>query len=68
MSTLEAAPVACSLTPKDYRQRIARMRDLTRDVLRNHEREDLTLRLYYAVTREAASPRWSATRRSAVRS
>ena len=48
MSTLEAAPVACSLTPQDYRQRIARMRDLTRDALLNHEREDLTLRLYYA--------------------
>jgi hypothetical protein len=48
MTMTEAPPIACTLAPGAYRDRIAWIGDLTRDALRSHERRDLVLDLRYA--------------------
>jgi hypothetical protein len=44
----EPAPVACSLGPGDFRQRLAWIADLNRDALRAQHRDGLRLELTYA--------------------
>ncbi len=44
------APIACTLSIGDYRQRLAEIAVLARDALRSHERDGLVLRLKYAAT------------------
>jgi hypothetical protein len=41
-------PVACTLSPADYRSRLAEIAALSRDALRHVERRGLTLDLRYA--------------------
>jgi hypothetical protein len=41
-------PVACTLTPNAFKERIAWIASLTHDALRSHERRDLVLDLRYA--------------------
>jgi hypothetical protein len=41
-------PIACTLSPADYRRRLAEIAALSRDALRRVERRDLTLDLCYA--------------------
>lgn len=48
MTVTEAVPIACTLTPGEYKDRLASIGELTRDALRGHERHDLTLELHYA--------------------
>lgn len=48
MTITQAAPIACSLTPGDFKDRLAWIGALTRDCLRSHERRDLVLDLRYA--------------------
>ncbi len=48
MTTTEAAPVACTLAPGAYRDRMAWIGALTRDALRSHERRGLAVVLCYA--------------------
>lgn len=43
-----AAPIACTLTPGDFKERIAWIRDLAKDSLLKARRDDLTLHLTYA--------------------
>ena len=45
---IESAPIACALTPGDYQQRAARIRDLAARSLRSARRDDLRLLLTYA--------------------
>jgi hypothetical protein len=40
-------PIACTLGAGDYRARMAWIETLNRTSLRRHERDDLTLRLFY---------------------
>ncbi|MEH2523777.1 MULTISPECIES: hypothetical protein [unclassified Bradyrhizobium] len=49
MTTIEAPPIACTLTAGEYKDRLASIRALTRDALRRHERRGLVLDLYYAL-------------------
>jgi hypothetical protein len=42
------APIACTLGPGDFRQRVACIADLTRDALRAQHRDGLRLELTYA--------------------
>src|SRR5258707_15489784 len=48
MSISEAEPVACTLGPNDYKDRIEWIGALSRDALRSHMRAGLTLELHYA--------------------
>ena len=48
MSTSEAEPIACTLAPCEYKDRIGWIGALTRDALRSHIRKSLTLELHYA--------------------
>jgi hypothetical protein len=48
MTMTEAPPIACTLAPGAYKDRMASIGALTRDVLRSHQRRDLTLVLSYA--------------------
>ena len=41
-------PIACTLSPSDYRSRLAEIAALSRDALRHVERRGLTLHLRYA--------------------
>jgi hypothetical protein len=51
--TANNQPIACTLTGGDFRDRLAWIATLTRDALRNYDRDSLTLHLRYAP--EAAS-------------
>ena len=42
------APIACTLTPGDFKSRMAWIGDLTRETLREHRRGGLALHLTYA--------------------
>ncbi len=42
------SPIACTLSPSDYRARLATIADLRRDALRHVERRGRTLELHYA--------------------
>jgi hypothetical protein len=44
----EVAPVACTLGPRDFRQRLAWIANLNRDALRAKHRDGLRLELTYA--------------------
>jgi hypothetical protein len=48
MTNAETTPIACKLTPDDYKARLAWIAGLTRDALRGHLRRDLELELVYA--------------------
>ena len=48
MTMTETAPIACTLAPGAFKDRLAWIAALTRDVLRSHERRDLVLDLRYA--------------------
>lgn len=48
MSITDAAPIACTLTAGEFKDRLAWIGTLTRDFLRTHERRDLVLDLRYA--------------------
>ncbi|WP_247509941.1 tetratricopeptide repeat protein [Bradyrhizobium sp. 157] len=48
MTTTESPPIACTLAPGAYKDRMAWIGALTRDALRSHERRDLVLDLRYA--------------------
>jgi hypothetical protein len=48
MPNAESAPIACTLTPGDYKTRLAWINELARDALRSHVRRDLELELVYA--------------------
>ena len=47
-------PVACTLAPGDFSDRLEAIAELNRDALQRHTRDDLALDLVYAAT---ASPR-----------
>jgi hypothetical protein len=42
------APIACTLSAGDFKQRLAAIAELNREALRGHQRGDLTLDLFYA--------------------
>jgi hypothetical protein len=44
----EPTPIACTLGPGDFRQRLAWIADLNRDALRAQQRDGLRLELIYA--------------------
>jgi hypothetical protein len=46
-TTPESPPIACTLAPGDFRDRLASIAGLTRDALRRYERHDLMLVLAY---------------------
>jgi hypothetical protein len=48
MTLPKTPPIACTLTAEDFNDRIAWIRQLTRDALRSHERQDLVLDLRYS--------------------
>jgi hypothetical protein len=48
MTTTEAPPIACTLNPGEFKDRLTWIGVLTRDALRSHERRDLVLHLRYA--------------------
>jgi hypothetical protein len=48
MTVTEAAPIACTLAPGPYKDRLAWIAGLNRDALRRHERHGLVLELRYA--------------------
>ncbi|WFU14030.1 hypothetical protein [Bradyrhizobium sp. CB3481] len=48
MSIVEAAPIACTLTPGEHKNRMSWIAALNRDALRGHRRRDLVLELRYA--------------------
>lgn len=47
MSIVEAAPIACTLTPGAHTERLSWIAALNRDALRSHVRRDLVLELRY---------------------
>jgi hypothetical protein len=47
-TTIETPPIACTLAPSEFKDRLAWIDTLTRDALRGHERRDLVLDLWYA--------------------
>jgi hypothetical protein len=53
MSIVESAPIACTLAPGTYKDRLAWIAELNKDALRAHERRDLVLELRYAVEARA---------------
>jgi hypothetical protein len=48
MPNAENAPIACTLTPDDYKARLGWINELARDALLSHERRDLEIELVYA--------------------
>jgi hypothetical protein len=48
MTNAGSAPIACTLTPGDYKTRLAWIADLTREALRSQARRDLELELVYS--------------------
>jgi hypothetical protein len=48
MTVVETPPIACTLAPGAFKDRLAWIRALTKDALRSHARRDLTLDLVYA--------------------
>jgi hypothetical protein len=48
MSIVEAAPIACTLTPGEHKDRVSWIAALNKDALRGHRRRDLVLELRYA--------------------
>ena len=48
MSIVEAAPIACTLTSGEHKDRVSWIAALNRDALRGHKRRDLVLELRYA--------------------
>jgi hypothetical protein len=68
MTTTEALPIACTLNPGEFKDRLAWIGVLTRDALRSHERRDLVLHLRYGRRLPNAFAKWSATNRLAARS
>lgn len=48
MTIDQALPIACTLAPGEYKDRVAWIANLNRDALRKYERRDLTLELFYA--------------------
>jgi len=48
MSIVEAAPIACTLTPGEHKDRVSWIAALNRDALRSHSRDGLVLELRYA--------------------
>ena len=48
MTIVEPSPIACTLTPGAYKDRLAWIAALNRDALRKHARRDLVLELSYA--------------------
>jgi hypothetical protein len=48
MPNAETAPIACTLTPGDYKARLAWINEIARDALRSHKRRDLELEFVYA--------------------
>lgn len=48
MPNIESAPIACTLTPGEYKARLAWITELAREALLSHERRDLELELVYA--------------------
>ncbi|WP_247512162.1 hypothetical protein [Bradyrhizobium sp. 157] len=48
MLIVEAAPIACTLTPGAHQERLSWIAALNRDALRSHARRDLVLELRYA--------------------
>jgi hypothetical protein len=52
MADSEQIPIACALGTQDYKQRLAWIATLTREALREHNRDDLVLRLTYAPAAE----------------
>jgi len=46
--TNDDLPIACTLAPGEFQDRLAWVSDLTRDALRRYQRHDLTLVLTYA--------------------
>ncbi|WP_245309686.1 hypothetical protein [Bradyrhizobium jicamae] len=53
MSIAEATPIACTLAPGAYEDRLAWIAALNKDALRSHERHDLVLELHYAIEARA---------------
>jgi hypothetical protein len=47
MTTRDAAPIACTLAPGEFKERLASIDALARDALRSHQRRDLVLDLRY---------------------
>jgi hypothetical protein len=48
MASSKPLPIACTLGPQDYEERISWIRTLTLQALREHRREGLVLRLAFA--------------------
>jgi hypothetical protein len=46
--TTSEAPIACTLSAGDYKERLAQIAELARDALRSYERQGLVLRLCYS--------------------
>jgi hypothetical protein len=46
---MTSLPIVCTLSPTELAIRLARIRTLSRDALRGHERADLRLLLHYDV-------------------
>jgi hypothetical protein len=44
----KTAPIACTLAPGEFQDRLVWIAELTRDALRSYERHDLVLDLWYA--------------------
>ncbi|MGY4299888.1 hypothetical protein ACVWXN_007983 [Bradyrhizobium sp. i1.4.4] len=49
MTIAEDLPIACTLAPADYKDRLGSIRALNKDALRHHRRHDLALELSYAI-------------------
>jgi hypothetical protein len=49
MTIVETPPIACTLAPATYKDRLAWIGDLNKDALRKYERRDLELELSYAL-------------------
>lgn len=49
MTSADDVPIACTLSPEDYKTRLASNADLARNALRSQTREDLELHLIYSV-------------------
>jgi hypothetical protein len=48
VSTLNSLPIACTLTPGDFRERLGSIQTLTREALLSYRRNGLELTLRYA--------------------
>lgn len=49
MTIAEGLPIACTLAPAEYKDRLVSISALNRDALRNHQRRDLVLQLNYTI-------------------